>query len=214
MHSMLPATKTCTTHTHTSALARHLVPAPGSSTPSRAAPASAGSSWVPPGGLREDDAPGAVGPCQSLPGGWKLSISAEDNDPDRFFRYLLAAWEEVQPGIRDSPLGLLLGAMDPDRDAVLSAFINVASDLPDHLVIILDDHHVIDEPSIHAALNFLLDNLPPTLHFAFAGRREPPLPLARYRARGEVLELGVEDLRFSEEETRAFLKQLSIPDLC
>ena len=58
-----------------------------------------------------------------------LSLGKEDNDPDRFFRYLLAAWEIVHPGIRESPLGLLLGALEPDRDAVLSAFINVANEI-------------------------------------------------------------------------------------
>src|SRR5215213_1597442 len=66
-----------------------------------------------------------------------LSLGEEDNDPDRFFRYLLAAWETVNPGIRESPLGLLLGALEPDRDAVLSAFVNIANDLPDHTVIVL-----------------------------------------------------------------------------
>ena len=142
-----------------------------------------------------------MGAREPLPVAW-LSLGEEDNDPDRFFRYLLAAWETVQPGIRESPLGLLLGAMAPDRDAVLSAFINVANDLPDHTVFVLDDYHLIEDPSIHQALTFLLDHLPPTLHFVLAGRAEPPLPLARYRARHELLELRAEDLQFLVEETQ------------
>ena len=137
-----------------------------------------------------------------------LSLGEEDNDPDRFFRYLLAAWETVHPGIRESPLGLLLGALEPDRDAVLSAFINVANDLPDHTVFVLDDVHLIEDASIHEALTFLLDHLPPTLHFVLAGRAEPPLPLARYRARNELLELRSEDLQFLAEETTALLNLL------
>ena len=99
-----------------------------------------------------------------------LSLDEEDNDPDRFFRYLLAAWETVHPGIRESPLGLLLGALEPDRDAVLSAFINVANDLPDHTVFVLDDVHLIEDTAIYEALTFLLDHLPPRLHFVLAGR--------------------------------------------
>ena len=142
-----------------------------------------------------------------------LSLGEEDNDPDRFFRYLLAAWETVHPGIRESPLGLLLGALEPDRDAVLSAFINVANDLPDHTVFVLDDVHLIEDPAIHEALTFLLDHLPPTLHFVLAGRAEPPLPLARYRARHELLELRTEDLQFRVDETAAFLNQLMGLDL-
>src|SRR5215212_11566707 len=142
-----------------------------------------------------------------------LSLGEEDNDPDRFFRYLLAAWETVHPGIRESPLGLLLGVLEPDRDAVLSAFINVANDLPDHTVIVLDDVHLIEDASIHEALTFLLDHLPPTLHFVLAGRAEPPLPLARYRARHELLELRADDLSFLMEETEAFLNRLMGLDL-
>ena len=137
-----------------------------------------------------------------------LSLGEEDNDPERFFRYLLAAWETVHPGIRESPLGLLLGVLEPDRDAVLSAFINVANDLPDHTVIVLDDVHLIENASIHEALTFLLDHLPPTLHFVLAGRAEPPLPLARYRARNELLEMRSEDLQFLAEETTALLSLL------
>ncbi|MCC2627265.1 MAG: ATP-dependent transcriptional regulator [Thermomicrobiales bacterium] len=142
-----------------------------------------------------------------------LSLGEEDNDSDRFFRYLLAAWETVHPGIRESPLGLLLGALEPDRDAVLSAFINVANDLPDHTVFIFDDVHLIEDASIYESLTFLLDHLPPTLHLVLAGRSEPPLPLARYRARHELLELRTDDLSFLAEETAAFLNRLMGLDL-
>ncbi|MGH2544366.1 MAG: LuxR C-terminal-related transcriptional regulator [Ardenticatenaceae bacterium] len=136
-----------------------------------------------------------------------LSLSEEDNDLERFFRYLLAAWEEVQPGIRESPLGLLLSGMSPDSEAVLSAFINIANDVPDHTVFVLDDYHLIEDASIHQALTFLLDHLPPTLHFVLAARGEPPLPLARYRARGELLEFRAGDLQFLPEETSDFLAE-------
>ncbi|MGH2618439.1 MAG: AAA family ATPase, partial [Thermomicrobiales bacterium] len=136
-----------------------------------------------------------------------LSLGEEDNDPDRFFRSLLTAWEVVQPGIRDSRLGLLLGALEPDRDAVLTAFVNVANDIPDHTVFVLDDAHLLDAPSIHESLAFLLDHLPPTLHFVLAGRAEPGLPLARYRARRELLEVRIEDLHFTVDETAEFLNR-------
>ncbi|MCD6030782.1 MAG: ATP-dependent transcriptional regulator [Thermomicrobiales bacterium] len=142
-----------------------------------------------------------------------LSLGEEDNDPDRFFRYLLAAWETVHPDIRDSPLGLLLGAQEPDRDAVLAAFINVANDLTDHTVFVLDDAHLIEDASIHEALIFLLDHLPSTLHFVLAGRDELPLPLARYRAHHVLLELRADDLQFRVDETATFLNSLMGLDL-
>ena len=134
-----------------------------------------------------------------------LSLSAEDNDPDRFFRYLLAAWEQAQPGIGESPLGLLLGAMQPDRDAVLAAFINAASDIPEQTVFVLDDAHLIEDGSVHQGLTFLLDHLPPSFHVVLAGRTEPPLPLARYRARQQLMELRSDDLHFSFAETAELL---------
>ena len=142
-----------------------------------------------------------------------LSVGEEDNDPDRFFRSLVAAWAQAQPSIMDSPLGLLPGALEPDRDAVLAAFINVASDLPDHTAFVLDDAHLIEESSIHEALTFLLDHLPPTLHVILAGRAEPPLPLARYRARRQLLEFRTQDLQFHLEETTQFLNDLLRLDL-
>ena len=142
-----------------------------------------------------------------------LAVDQEDNALDRFLRYLLASWETIHPEVRHSPLGLLLGASEPDTDAVLSAFLNLASDLPHHLVFVLDDYHLIEEPSIHQALTFLLDHLPPTLHFALAARARPPLPLARYRARQELLELRTEDLQFARDETADFLNRLMRLDL-
>lgn len=142
-----------------------------------------------------------------FPVAW-LSVGEEDNDLERFLRYLLAAWEEVQPGVRESPLGLLLGAMSPDSEAALPAFINAGNDVPNHLVFVLDDYHLIEDPSIHEALTFLLDHLPPALHFVLASRAKPPLPLARYRARQQLFEFRADDLRFSQEETNDFLNRL------
>src|SRR5829696_8001316 len=78
-----------------------------------------------------------------LPIAW-LSISEEDNDVERFFRYLLTAWEAVQPGIRERRVGLLLGDVAPSTEAVLAALVSAADDLPEHTVFILDDYHLID----------------------------------------------------------------------
>ncbi|MGH2533799.1 MAG: LuxR C-terminal-related transcriptional regulator [Thermomicrobiales bacterium] len=149
-----------------------------------------------------------------VPVAW-LSLGEEENDRERFLRYLLTAWEQVLPGLRERPAGLLLGGMSPDTDAVLSAFINVANDVPDHTAIVLDDVHLIADPAIYQALTFLLDHVPPTLHFVLAGRVEPPLPLARYRARGELREVRAEELSFALDETAAFLNEqmgLDLPE--
>ncbi len=140
-----------------------------------------------------------------LPIAW-LSLDGEDNDFDRFFRYLLTAWEKIQPEVSSTPLGLLLSGSMPDHKAVLSAFVNAANDNPDHLVFVLDDYHLIQEPSIHQAITFLLDHLPPTFHVVLSGRAAPSLPIARYRARNEMLEFRAEQLQFLQHETADFLK--------
>ena len=137
-----------------------------------------------------------------------LSISKEDNEPERFLRCVFSAWETVQPGIRETKAGLLLGTKTPDTEAVLSAFLNLASDIPEHVAFVLDDYHLIDDPSIHRALSFLLDYLPPTLHFVIGSRAELPLPLAHHRARNQLRELLVDDLQFSISETAEFLVQM------
>ncbi len=144
-----------------------------------------------------------------------LSIGEGEHDPERFLRSLLAAWEVVQPEVGGSPVGLLLGSREPDRAAVLAAFIAAASALPERTVFVLDDVHLIEEPAIHDTLVSLLDHLPPTLHFVLAGRAAPPLPLARYRARQELSEIGPEALQFQVGETAALLNgqmQLDLGD--
>jgi len=136
-----------------------------------------------------------------------LSLGQADNNLDRFLRYLLTSWEVVEPRVSESPLSLLLEGRSPDTEAVLAAFINAANDPPDHTAFVLDDYHLIEDSAIHTALTFLLDHLPPTLHFVLAGRGEPPLPLARYRAHRTLIEFGAEDLSFRSEETQDFLNE-------
>ncbi len=142
-----------------------------------------------------------------------LAVDREDNALDRFLRYLLAGWETVQPEVGGSALALLLRGLEPDTDAALRAFLNVANAMSNQMAFVLDDYHLIDDPAIHQALTFLLDHLPPTLHFAFATRAHPPLPLARYRARHELLELRADDLQFALDETAIFLNRLMRLDL-
>ena len=140
-----------------------------------------------------------------------LSLAGDDNDVEPFLRHLVSAWDAVHPGITETPVGLLLGATSPDVDAVLTAFVAVATESDEHTVFVLDDGHRVESEPVYRALATLIEHLPPTLHVVVADRGEPPLPLARYRARGELLEFGSDGLCFREEETRAFL-ELELPD--
>jgi LuxR family maltose regulon positive regulatory protein len=142
-----------------------------------------------------------------------VSLGEDDNDLAGFLRSLVAAWSLVQPHISDSEVGVRLGAMSPDLDDALSAFINVGAGLDEQAVFVLDDVHFITDGAIHRAITFLLDHLPPHLHMVLSGRSTLPVPLARYRARGELLEYGAVDLQLGDDEARNFLIDLMGLDL-
>jgi LuxR family maltose regulon positive regulatory protein len=134
-----------------------------------------------------------------------VSLDRSDNDPPQFWTYVIAALDGLRPGIGASTLALLRALQPAPIEAVLTPLLNAISALPADAVLVLDDYHVIDAPPIHKALVFLLDHLPPRLHLIIATRTDPPLPLTRLRARGQLTELRAVDLRFTPEEAAAFL---------
>jgi LuxR family maltose regulon positive regulatory protein len=88
---------------------------------------------------------------------------------------------------------------------VLTTFLNELNSRPEGGILILEDYQVITSPQVHETMAYLLDHLPATLHLVIMSRSDPPLPLARLRAGGDLLELRAADLRFSQEETRAWM---------
>ena len=136
-----------------------------------------------------------------------LGLDAGDNDPARFWRYVVAALDRVQPGIAGR-LGPLLGPPTPRSfEGLVTALINelAAQPGPDGVLLVLDDYHLIDSGPVHASVAFLLENLPPGLHLVVSSRADPPLPLARLRARGQLAELRAAELRFTTGEGAALL---------
>ncbi|MFL5807008.1 MAG: LuxR C-terminal-related transcriptional regulator [Roseiflexaceae bacterium] len=134
-----------------------------------------------------------------------VSLDAGDNDPPRFWTYVIAALDGLRTGIGASALALLQALQPPPIEAVLTPLLNALSALPADAMLVLDDYHVIEAPPIHQALVFLLDHLPPRLHLIITTRTDPPLPLTRLRARSQLTELRAADLRFTPEEAAAFL---------
>jgi LuxR family transcriptional regulator, maltose regulon positive regulatory protein len=134
-----------------------------------------------------------------------LTCETADNDVARFFRYVVSAWATTWPAVRDSHLGVLLGDTDPDRDDVLAGIIAVAGGAPRHTALVIDDFQLIEEPDIHRSLAFLLDHMPSRLHLVLATREDPPLPLARLRARRELQEIRIEDLQLRRDETATMM---------
>jgi LuxR family maltose regulon positive regulatory protein len=137
-----------------------------------------------------------------------LSLDEEDSDPARFLTALIAAVQRLDSNCGATAQSLLTGHAQTGFEVrrVTSVLINdVLETLPNPFALILDDLHRISEPSIYVALDYLLEHRPPQLHLVVATRVDPPLALARLRARGEVAELRLAELRFSEEESNAFL---------
>ena len=135
-----------------------------------------------------------------------VSLDEGDNDPVRFLSYLVAALRKAgEEGFGEGVLAALRSPAPPRMEAVLGALINELADLPGEVAVILDDYHVIDAESVHRIVSFLLERLPEGMHLVISGRVDPPLPLARLRARGQMAELHAADLRFKPEEAAAFL---------
>ena len=134
-----------------------------------------------------------------------LSLDERDNDPARFLAYLAAALQAIGVDSEESALGD--GNTPAAIEAFLTALINQIDTVSGHFVLVLDDYHLITAQLVHNALTFLLDHLPDQMHLAIATRADPPLPVARLRGRGQLTELRLVDLRFTREETVAFLNQ-------
>ena len=137
-----------------------------------------------------------------------LSLDAADNDPVRFWRHVVAALDRARPGIGER-VGPLLGPpAPPSFEGLVTALINGLAAQPgeDEIVLVLDDYHLVDAQRVHASLEFLLEHLPPGLRLVVASRSDPPLPLPRLRASGQLAELRAGELRFTVEEAAALLR--------
>ena len=143
-----------------------------------------------------------------------LSLDEGDNDPTRFLTYVIAALRTVQADVGVAARHLLRSPQPPAAEAILSTLINdivtvTSGDRQERpCILVVDDYHRITARPVHEALTFLLDHLPPQIHVAIAGRADPPLPLARLRARGQLTELRAADLRFAPDEAAAFLNDV------
>lgn len=131
--------------------------------------------------------------------GW-LTLDEADDEPHRFWTYLVSAVQAADPQRSRAALRALdVAAVDP-LDVAVPMLLNDLAAVPGRLTLILDDCHVLADRRIHEGLEFLLSYLPPQVHLVLAGRTDPPLPLARLRARGELTEIRAAELRFSPDE--------------
>jgi LuxR family maltose regulon positive regulatory protein len=159
-----------------------------------------------------------------------VSLDEGDNDPERFLRYLIAALQQIEPGMGSEVLEALQSAQLPSLprrggrepslegdgaeempswlEAALVGLLNEVDALSNPFALVLDDYHLITAPHVHGALVFLLRHQPPQMHLIVSSRVDPPLSLSRLRGRGQLNELRAADLRFTREEVAAFFRQM------
>src|SRR6266508_2927102 len=137
-----------------------------------------------------------------------VSLDEGDNDPIQFWTYLITACQSIQPKVGEAALAVLQTPQPLTDDVIPTLLINDLDRLESELILILDDYHIIQNPSIHSALGFLLKHIPDKLHLVLSTRVDPPWPLARFRARNQLIEIRAADLRFTSEESTVFLNQV------
>jgi LuxR family maltose regulon positive regulatory protein len=134
-----------------------------------------------------------------------LSLDSDDNDAARFLAYVIAALQTVEPTLGQGAWALLQSSHPALPKTIVTALLNESAGLESLITLVLDDYHLITSPAIHEAVTFLLDGLPPTLRLIITTREDPPLPLARLRARNQLAEIRPDDLRFKPDEAAQFL---------
>jgi len=118
-----------------------------------------------------------------------LSLDAEDGDPARFLTYLVAALQTVAADVGEEALGALQSPGPLPVESILATLLNEVTALPHEVALFLDDYHLVESRPVDEALAFMLEHVPPQLHVVIATREDPRLPLARWRARGQLTEV-------------------------
>ena len=143
---------------------------------------------------------------QKIPVAW-LSLDASDNYPARFLSYLVASMQTIAPQLGSNVLAVLQAPQPPPPEAILISLLNEIAALPHDFILALDDYHLVENPAIDDALEFLVEQMPPQMHLVIATREDPSLPLAHLRARDQLTELRAADLRFTLAEATEFLNE-------
>ena len=133
-----------------------------------------------------------------------LSLDEKDNDPARFLTYLVSALQTAEPNLGTWVLNALQVPQPPSLPTLLTRLVNDLAGSNQRLILVLDDYHSLNSPSVDGVLNFLIDKLPPRIHLVLVTREDPGFPLARYRARNQMMELRAVDLKFSAVEIGDF----------
>ena len=144
---------------------------------------------------------------ESIQVAW-ISLDEQDNDPIRFWRCVLTALDRLQPGMCTDLVTRLRTQSPPPLPYLLTTLINRLVQIPEQMLLVLDDYHLITDQAVHTAFTSLLEHLPAQLRVVLSTRVDPPFPLSRLRARSQLLEVRTEQLRCSESEVADFLREI------
>lgn len=148
----------------------------------------------------------------NMPIAW-YSLDEEDNRPEIFADYLIGALQTINEGLGRETSVLLQNSPPPPLKVFLASLLNEISECETEFVLAFDDYHIISELEIHEAMSYLIERLPPNIHALVTTRSDPPFPLSRLRARGELKELRAPDLRFNGKDAATFLNDVMGLDL-
>lgn len=143
---------------------------------------------------------------QPYPFCW-LSLDAADNDPARFWAYVILSLQGIRDELGEIELAQLRSPQPPPIQQILPNLLEEIDSFHDRGILVLDDFHVITSTAVNGSLAYLLENLPPDIHLVISTRSDPPIPIAKLRSRGQVLEIRADELRFTSGEAAAFLNQ-------
>ena len=136
-----------------------------------------------------------------------LSLDEADNDPARFWSHFIASLQTLFPDIGVEQQNALQSPQLPSIESILNSLLNELAKVPYDFILVLDDYYALDSKQIDAPLTYLIEHLPPQMHLVIATREDPDLPLPRLRARGQLAELRIRDLRFTVSEAAEFLNK-------
>ena len=176
------------------------------------APAGFGKSTLVVAWLAEISQPQQGADSQTPRSAW-LSLDAADNDPVRFWLYVITALRTIDDKIGLTSQAMLQSPHPPPLEAMVTALVNELATLRRPLIMVLDDYHAIRSAAIHESVSFLLDHLPPSVHWVICTREDPPLALSRRRARQQMTEIRASDLRFTLDEARTLFNESLGADL-
>src|SRR5215207_2756671 len=137
-----------------------------------------------------------------------LSLEEGDSDLKRFLVYLVAALQTIAAEVGTDLLGALQSPHLSSTESLLTTLLNEIDAIPHDFLLVLDDYHLLDSKPVDQALSFLVEHIPQKMHLVIASREDPPLPVARLRARDQLTELRAADLRFTPAEASEFLNQI------